>query len=302
MNAAIKLSEKLPNIQLPTAMKWALAGSVVFHLVFVIAGTVGLPHIKKPIVINQPIAIEIVNIDEETTTNKKPNPIKQPKAEEKPAPKKEPIKAPPKVETKAPPKVTPLEPPKVVENKVKPKPKTPPPPSEKLEKPKEEKSEPKEDKVEEAAAQEQAFLSVLKNLQETEPAASEEPDAPADKPTPEQASPLARFAQQLSATEVDAIRMALNRQFGECWNLMAGARYAEDIIVQIRLVINPDRTVQSARINDQWRYTQDSFYKAAADTALRAVSHPNCAVLDLPPDKYDLWKDMIFNFNPSAQL
>ena len=83
---------------------------------------------------------------------------------------------------------------------------------------------------------------------------------------------------------------------------MAGARNAEDIVVKINLVVRPDRSVQSARIVDQWRYNQDSFYRAAADEAMRAVRHPNCEVLDLPPDKYDLWKDLTFNFNPSAQL
>lgn len=299
----MNIAAQLPNIDLPPAMKWALGASLVFHLSIVLIGTVGLPHIKKPIVINQPIAVEIVNISDETTTDKKPKQTPTPKAEEKPAPKKEnKIEAPPKVETKAPPKVTPLEPPKPKENTTKPKPKVPPPPTEKLEKPEPPPEPKKEDnKKEEAAAQEEAFMSVLKNLQDSEQSAAETPVESA-QPAPQPASPLARFAEQLSATEVDAIRMALNRQFGECWNLMAGARYAEDIVVKIRLVINPDRTVQSARIADQWRYNQDSFYKAAADTALRAVRHPNCKVLDLPPDKYELWKDMIFNFNPSQQL
>ena len=101
---------------------------------------------------------------------------------------------------------------------------------------------------------------------------------------------------------MDAIASALNAQFGSCWNLMAGARNAEDIVVKINLKVRPDRTVQSARVVEQFRYNQDSFYRAAADEAMRAIRHPNCEVLDLPPDKYDLWKDLIFNFNPSAQL
>lgn len=298
----MSLALTMPQIDLAPAMKWALGISVVFHIVVIILGTVGLPYIKKnrPI-ISQPIAIEIVNISDETTTNKTPKKTRAPKAEDKPAPKKEKkITAPPKVETKAPPKVAPLEPPKVKENTVKPKPKVPPPPSEKLEQPKPKEPEPK-DNVKEAAAQDEAFLSVLKNLQEVEPE-TEVSKTPVDKPAPAEASPLAKFSQKLSASEFDAIKMALNRQFGECWNLMAGARYAEDIVVKIRLVINPDRSVQSARIADQWRYNQDSFYKAAADTALRAVRHPNCQVLDLPPEKYELWKDLIFNFNPAQQL
>ena len=293
----------MPEMDLPPAMKWALGASVVFHLTVIIGSTVGLPYIKKPIELpSAPIAIEIVNIDEETQTNRRPNQNRAPKPkEEKSAPKKNKITAPPKVETKDPPKVTPLEPPKPVEHTVKPEPKVPPPPTEKLEQPEEKKLEPPKDDAKEVAAQEDAFLSVLKNLQDSEP--EDTPEAPpADTPIPAEASPLAKFSQKLSATEVDAIRMALNRQFAECWNLMAGARYAEDIVVKIRLVINPDRSVQSARVADQWRYNSDSFYKAATDSALRALEHPNCAVLDLPADKYELWKDMIFNFNPAAQL
>lgn len=299
----MNLASKMPEMDLPPAMKWALGASVVFHLTVIIGSTVGLPYIKKPIILpSQPIAVEIVNIEEETKTNKRTNQNRAPKPkEEKSAPKKNKITAPPKVETKAPPKVTPLEPPKPIEHTVKPKPKVPPPPKEKLEKPEEKKPEPKQDDKKEVAAQEEAFLSVLKNLQDAEPDTAEEaPVAPT--PTPAEASPLAKFSQKLSASEVDAIRVAINRQFSECWNLMAGARYAEDIVVKIRLVINPNRSVQSARVADQWRYNSDSFYKAAADSALRALEHPNCAVLDLPPDKYELWKDMVFNFNPAAQL
>ena len=83
---------------------------------------------------------------------------------------------------------------------------------------------------------------------------------------------------------------------------MAGARNAEDITVKIKLVINRDRSVQSARIADQWRYNQDSFYRAAADAALRALKHPNCETLDLPAEQYEMWQNLIFNFNPSNQL
>ena len=292
---------KIPENTMPPIMKWALGMSIFFHLLVITIGTVGLPYIKKPIHISQPIAVEIVNIKDETTTNRKPNKRRAPIKEEKPKPKAEKkISAPPKVETKAPPKVAPLDPPKVKEDTVKPKPKIPPPPSEKLEKPEPKKPDPKDD-LKEATEQEEAFLSVLKNLQDSEPD-DETQQKTQDKPVPEKASPLAKFSQTLSASEVDAIKAALNKQFAECWNLMAGARYAEDIVVKIRLVINPDRSVQSARIADQWRYNQDSFYKAAADTALRAVRHPNCAVLDLPPDKYELCKDLIFNFNPADQL
>jgi len=285
-------------------MKKALAVSLFLHIGIVIFGIVGLPYIKKPLHIPQPIAVEVVDISELDTTNKKPNESKRKKPQEKPQPKIEKkIQAPPKVEAKAPPKIKPIEkPPEVKKETVKPKPKTPPPPKEKLEKPQEKKPEkkPEPKKEEVQVSEEDEFMSVLKNLQDGA-TPTEETDNTA-KPAPAQESPLAKFAEKLSATEVSAIAAALNTQFSSCWNLMAGARNAEDIVVKINLKVRPDRTVQSARIVEQLRYNQDSFYRAAADEAMRAVRHPNCEVLDLPPDKYELWKDLIFNFNPSAQL
>jgi len=289
-------------------MKTALIASAVFHIGIIIFGIVGLPYVKKPVDIPpQPISVDVVDISEIRTTNKKPQEA-TPKPKDEPPPKvKKEIKAPPKVTAKEPPKVKPLEkPPEPKKEDVKPpEPDTPPPPEEKLAeakpepKPKPPKEEPKEDKKEETVSEED-FLSVLKNLQDEEPTGEENPDGE-EKTSPEE-SPLAQFADKLSATEVDMIARALNIQFAGCWNLMAGARNAEDITVSINLQVRPDRTVQSARIVDQWRYTQDSFYRAAADTALRAVKHPNCEVLDLPEDKYNLWKDLTFNFNPSRQL
>ncbi|MCI5060791.1 MAG: hypothetical protein MRY79_06945 [Alphaproteobacteria bacterium] len=292
----------IDKFELTPVMKLALGVSIFLHIGVVILGVVGLPYIQKPPRLPQtPIAVEIVNIDKETTTNKAPSksrlkpvpdkPKEEPKAEKK-------IKAPPKVETKAPPKVAPIDKPPEKVKKVKPKPKVPPPPSEKLEKPKP--PEPKkEEKVEEEVVQEDQFLSVLKNLQDSEEVTE---DTQGEGAKPDEMSPLAKFSQRLSASEIDAIRNALNAQFSGCWNLMAGAKFAEDITVSIKLIVNPDRTVQSARIADQWRYNQDSFYRAAADTALRAIRHPNCQVLDLPPDKYELWRDLTFNFNPATQL
>ncbi len=299
----------LERLGISKSMKTALVLSAAFHLSIVIFGVVGLPFIQKPIVIPpQPISIEVVDISEIRTTNKKPQEAK-PKPKDEPPPKvKEEIKAPPKVTAKEPPKVKPMEKPAEPkkEDVKPPEPDTPPPPEEKLAEAKPEpkpeppkKEEPKEDK-EEKTVSEEDFLSVLKNLQDEKPTGEENPDGD-EKASPEE-SPLAQFADKLSATEIDMIARALNIQFASCWNLMAGARNAEDITVSINLQVRPDRTVQSARIVDQWRYTQDSFYRAAADTALRAIKHPNCETLDLPEDKYNLWKDLTFNFNPSTQL
>ena len=109
---------------------------------------------------------------------------------------------------------------------------TPPPPEEKLEKPKEKAPEekPKEKPVEET--QQQDFTKLLKNLQDSTPEVTENlPESKtADAPAP---SPVAAFSNTLTMSELDALR----RQLAGCWSLQAGARYAEDLIVEVRLIV-----------------------------------------------------------------
>lgn len=102
----------------------------------------------------------------------------------------------------------------------------------------------------------------------------------------------------LSLSEADALRSQLAR----CWSIPAGAKDAEDLVVRIKVAVNPDRTVASAQIVDQQRMAQDAFYRAAAESALRAVLDPMCSPLRLPPAKYDTWKQMNLEFSPKEML
>ena len=102
----------------------------------------------------------------------------------------------------------------------------------------------------------------------------------------------------LTISELDAIR----RQIEGCWNIPAEARDAENLIVDISVVMNPDRTVQRAEIVERWRLTSDPFFRAAAESALRAVLHPRCSPLRLPPQKYQQWKTFTLSFNPKELI
>ena len=77
---------------------------------------------------------------------------------------------------------------------------------------------------------------------------------------------------------------------------------AEDMVVDVRIAVNPDRTLQQATIVDQLRYNTDSVFRAAADAAMRALRNPRCTPLELPPDKYEEWKDTVLTFNPKDML
>lgn len=50
------------------------------------------------------------------------------------------------------------------------------------------------------------------------------------------------------------------------------------------------------------RYMGDSYFRAAADSVLRAIRNPRCNPLELPADKYDLWKEMTVTFDPREML
>jgi hypothetical protein len=150
-------------------------------------------------------------------------------------------------------------------------------------------------KKEEKKDTEEDFKKLLVNLAKTKPqptpAASAMPQE--TKVTPD-GQPLP-IGDRMTRSEMDALR----QQLESCWNIPVGAKDAENMTVEIFMVINQDRTLQSARVVDQGRYNGDSFYQAMADSALRAVRSPNCSPFDVPPDKYDAWKTVTVTFDPS---
>ena len=68
------------------------------------------------------------------------------------------------------------------------------------------------------------------------------------------------------------------------------------------MTVSQQRIVQSATVVDQARYNTDTYYRAAADSALRALRDPHCTPLDLPPEKYDAWKNLTVTFDPKQML
>ena len=107
-----------------------------------------------------------------------------------------------------------------------------------------------------------------------------------------------REDQKVTMSEIDVLR----QQIAGCWNIAAGARQAEALSVEIEMRMNPDATVQTARVVDGTRMNSDPFFRAAAESALRALSHPDCIPLKLPVGKYEVWKSFTFNFDPKNML
>jgi hypothetical protein len=102
----------------------------------------------------------------------------------------------------------------------------------------------------------------------------------------------------MTTGELDAFRM----QLSQCWNILPGAARAETLAVNLTITVNQDRTVRDVQITDLARYTTDTFFRAAADNAIRAIKHPDCTPLDLPADKYTMWREITLNFDPRTMF
>ncbi len=275
--------------------------SVLFHSLILILAIVGLPYIAREVPeIAAPIPVEVITVAEKSQVNR---PAATPQKFEIPkkAEEKEPPKPAPPTHTEKAPAPTPPKPPEPVKSESKPVPAEDAiaPPKKELKKIEKAPPKPPEKPViaekKEEAKTEEDFNALLKNLEKTTPSAAS-PDAPVSNETP---TPNASLSDQMTMSEMDAVR----KQLGECWKLLAGARYAEDLVVEIRMMMNADKTVQSAQIVDQIRYNGDTFYRAAADSALRAVYDPHCNPLtSLPDGKYGQWRDMQVYFDPREML
>jgi len=152
------------------------------------------------------------------------------------------------------------------------------------------------------------FASVLKTVEKLNP----RPVPPKLEKKVEEVQPFEKIARvlnrkptarlrkvgEVSFSELDLAR----RQIEQCWSLPAGARDAENIIVVIRAVLNPDGRVRTAKIVDSGRLAQDPFYRPMAESARRAVLNPRCQPLRLPLEKYSEWRVTVFRFNPKEMF
>lgn len=144
-----------------------------------------------------------------------------------------------------------------------------------------------------------SFDAVLKNLTKNPPQETEadQPPQPVHTTAHHASGAQVPVSANLTSAEMDALRQQLAR----CWNLPTSAKNAQDLVVDLDVTVNPDRTVASAAIVDQGRMS-DPIYAAAARSALRAVRAPECTPLELPPEKYQEWQSMSIRFDPKEML
>ena len=166
---------------------------------------------------------------------------------------------------------------------------------------------------------EDEFESMLKDL--AEQFEDDTPEQAEDKPEPEgdfledlaksldtpdrevePDQPVAQLApilgNRLTISEIDAVR----RQIEPCWNVQIGARNPEELVVEVNMQMNRNGTVRRAYVVDRDRMNRDPHYRAAGESAMRAVQNDKCSPLKLPPDKYDRWKEITLTFDPSKMV
>lgn len=280
--------------------------SAVAHVSVVVLAQFGLPFLfTPPDVTAIVIPVEVVSIDDVTrppaAATPEPDPEPTRTASPQPPPKPpQPVPEPPK--QVQPEKIAALpEPPAPVVQ--------PAPPKEKAPEPKPEPAPPVANAQPKAKpkppAPTRSFDNILKDLAaEEKPVKTAErarkPEAVSDKG--KEAPQQPRIAERATIAELDLLRQLIRQQIGRCWNPPVGARDAEDLIVTVLIQVDPQGIVRQATVVDAPLMGLDRYFQAAAEAARRAVLNVNCQPLQLPADKYEIWKEIRFNFDPSKML
>jgi hypothetical protein len=293
-------------------VRGAIGISVAFHLTLVTVAWTGLPVLFEDTIQEEsPIIVELVTIAEKTRAA--PETVRPEAPEPEPAKPKsakvEPKLLPPPPAAKSvppvPEKVAALPPPptpKAVE--------PPPPPPETRAAPEPPAPQPRRVNVRprtkpEPPAKTPKFdasrIAVLidKTRKEEAPEAEPEESKKFLQPPPMPESPVRRAAigNQLTLSEVDAIRY----QIEQCWNVPVGAPDARDLVIKIQISLKPDGSLKRQPVILGRDRMDDGFFRTAAESARRAVQR--CTPLkNLPTSKYDRWQDITVTFNPREML
>ena len=96
----------------------------------------------------------------------------------------------------------------------------------------------------------------------------------------------------LGVSDIDRLRSHISKH----WTPPVGAKGASQLKVDIFVKLERDGTVTRAEIVDKSRFNRDKLFSVAARAARSAILE--ASPLPLPPEKYELWKEFIFGFDP----
>ena len=153
-----------------------------------------------------------------------------------------------------------------------------------------------------------AASGVLQNLAEAQMAAE---DAEKARKTQERKEAADTVNKTLSAVAGNAVKAPpkkslspvglddiarIQQHVSQCWQPPLGAAGNDTLIVDIFVSVDRTGEVLKAVIEDKLRFNLDSYFKASAIAAQRAIV--DCSPLPIPPEKYDQLKEFTFAFNP----
>jgi len=260
--------------------------SSFLHLILIIITAMSLPFLaKKPIDLPPIVSVELIQITDETNIPFAPKAkkiIEKIKEKEKKLVSQQ---APPKKVKKVKPDAVPMP-----EDKTK-----------KIEKIKEDKQNPEkiDNEVKQVSEFEKKELfdpnNIAALIDKSKVEAAETVNK-TDKVTQDQNKKVENVG--LSLSEEDALKAQI---FG-CWSIPLGLPYNENLLVRIKLQLNPDGTVSQSEILDHARMNKpgQGFYKVLAESALRAVKL--CQPLRVPTTGYERWKELQLNFDAREML
>ena len=259
--------------------------SSAFHALIIILTIVSLPFVaKKPLDLPPLISVELIQISEKTNIPFAPKAkkiIEKIKEEEKKLVSEQ---APPKKIKKIKPEAIPM-------------------PDQKVEKIKQlddkQNPEVEDTKVKQVSEFEKKEIFDPTNIAALIDKSKEnlaETDIKSDKITQSQDKSLNNVG--LTLSEEDALKAQI---FG-CWSIPLGLPYNENLMVRIKLKLEPDGTIIDSEILDHARMNKpgQNFYKVLAESALRAIQL--CQPLRVPSTGYERWKDLQLNFDAREML
>jgi formylglycine-generating enzyme required for sulfatase activity len=80
------------------------------------------------------------------------------------------------------------------------------------------------------------------------------------------------------------------------WDLPAGSEATQHTLVKVRVRFNADGRLAGPPVIMNPQPQPTPYFRAVSDRAIKAVQA--CEPYNLPPAKYDLWKDIVLNFDP----
>ena len=108
--------------------------------------------------------------------------------------------------------------------------------------------------------------------------------------------------EEVGISDKDRIGLMLR----ECWNLDAGVRGIENMIIDIKVSLDRSGQIQDVSILNQARYKQDATFRSVAESARRAVyicgqrddGSPFKILAQNYASSYSQWKELLLKFDP----